>query len=493
MVKFDNDGVKQWAKNFGGPDNDIFKSVTAVSGGFITVGYSGLGPSGSNGDFDSEVSGKGAWDATIVKFDNNGVKQWAKGFGGDSMDDFKSVTEVPGGFVAVGISGSTSFVGTNDFDPGVQCKGDADAIIVKYDNNGVKQWAKNFGGPSSDYFQSVTTVPGGFVAVGYSGTGSFGGTNDFDPGVGPRGREDATIVKFDNDGNKQWAKNFGGPGQDLFFSVTATTGRIIAVGFSDSDSFIGTNDFDTGMTAKSGRDATFAIFDNSPFVPVTNITGVPLSAIAGTDLSLTGAVTPAGATNKTITWSVKDPGTTGATISGSKLSTTAAGTAEITATVADGTAVGTPFKKDFTITVSGSGSGGTFVAVTDITGVPDSAVAGTDLILSGTVIPTNATNKTVSWSVKDPGATGATITNGKLATTSAGTAIITATIANGSASGTPFMKDFSITVSASGTTDETESSGSSSLLWIALITVVALVLIALYYLYSKGVLQNKNK
>jgi len=51
----------------------------------------------------------------------------------------------------------------------------------------------------------------------------------------------------------------------------------------------------------------------------------------------------------------------------------------------------------------------TFVAVTGITDVPNAATAGTDLTLSGTVAPSDATNKTIVWSVKTAGTTGATI------------------------------------------------------------------------------------
>lgn len=88
------------------------------------------------------------------------------------------------------------------------------------------------------------------------------------------------------------------------------------------------------------------------FVAVTGIEDVPTAAIAGTPLTLSGTVAPAGATNTTIVWSVKDAGTTGATIAGNILTTTDAGTVEITATIADGTADGTDYTDDFTITVA---------------------------------------------------------------------------------------------------------------------------------------------
>ena len=99
-------------------------------------------------------------------------------------------------------------------------------------------------------------------------------------------------------------------------------------------------------------DSVVATVTVTPFVAVTGISGVPTAATVGTDLTLTGTVAPAGASFKTIVWSVKNAGTTGATISGSTLSTTNNGTVTVTATIANGTAAGTAYTQDFTIAVS---------------------------------------------------------------------------------------------------------------------------------------------
>lgn len=91
------------------------------------------------------------------------------------------------------------------------------------------------------------------------------------------------------------------------------------------------------------------------FVPVTGLSfdGTP-SVATNTNLALAATVTPNNATNRTIDWSVSasDAGTTGATVTGSVFRATAAGTAKVTATIADGTAVGTPYTQEFEITVT---------------------------------------------------------------------------------------------------------------------------------------------
>jgi uncharacterized repeat protein (TIGR02543 family) len=96
---------------------------------------------------------------------------------------------------------------------------------------------------------------------------------------------------------------------------------------------------------------------NSERVAVTNISGVPAAATAGTPLTLTGAVAPSNATNKTITWSVKNAKATGATISGSTFKATAAGTATVTATIVNGASASANYKQDFTITVAAAPPG----------------------------------------------------------------------------------------------------------------------------------------
>jgi hypothetical protein len=121
----------------------------------------------------------------------------------------------------------------------------------------------------------------------------------------------------------------------------------------------------------------------------------------------------------------------------------------------------------------------TFVAVTDITDVPAAVMAGDYLpylriissyppeILLGTVVPADATNKLIEWSVKDAGTTNIGYSdivtyeyqNGKIVQireasfhmNNTGTCILTATVTDGLAVGTDYTKDFSITVTSSPT------------------------------------------
>jgi len=91
------------------------------------------------------------------------------------------------------------------------------------------------------------------------------------------------------------------------------------------------------------------------------------------------------------------------------------------------------------------------ISVTSITFNSNIIAAAGNLVLTGTVQPDNATNKTIVWSVnaaQTDNAAGAVINGNTLTTTGAGTVTITATIVNGKAEGTNYTQDFIITIFA---------------------------------------------
>jgi hypothetical protein len=178
------------------------------------------------------------------------------------------------------------------------------------------------------------------------------------------------------------------------------------------------------------------------FVAVTDITGGPETATVGMPLTLTATVAPADATDQTIVWSVKGRGATGAEITGSSLSAAANGYAVVTGTIANGKAEGTPFTRDFIIQVN------RFVTVAEFVNWTAVAEVGEPLALNNRfwVNPVNASDRTITWTLKDAGNTGATITGNVLTATAMGDAIITGTVANGLGPGMPFTADRTITV-----------------------------------------------
>lgn len=253
IVKYDDNGDILWKKSFGGSGDDSYTSIIAADDGFVAVGYSeeGFG----SGDW-ADTEGKGYIDAIIVKYDNSGTVVWKKNFGGSGYDSYQSVTLAEDGFIAAGYSYSESF-GNGDW-ADEAAKGGFDAIVVKYDKNGDVVWKSSLGGSGSDYFNSVIAAEDGFIAVGNSQADSFE-NGDWNNVTG-KGSSDAIIVKYDNNGNVLWKKNFGGNGPDYFNSVTAADEGFIAAGYSGADSF--ENGDWSGIKGKGSNDGIIVKYDN---------------------------------------------------------------------------------------------------------------------------------------------------------------------------------------------------------------------------------------
>ena len=127
-----------------------------------------------------------------------------------------------------------------------------------------------------------------------------------------------------------------------------------------------------------------------------------------------------------------------------------------------------------------------FVAVTDVFGVPASVTIGKPLTLSGAAVPSNATNQPIVWTVKNAGTTGATISDNVLSATDEGTVVITATITNGTATGTSFVKDFNIAVSVKEKSSGGGDSGPSMWMWVGMVIAIIILLAITVSMLRKG-------
>ncbi|MFZ5429759.1 MAG: Ig-like domain-containing protein, partial [Bacteroidota bacterium] len=143
----------------------------------------------------------------------------------------------------------------------------------------------------------------------------------------------------------------------------------------------------TATTQDGGFTATCTVTVN---VPVTGVTVNPttLSIMEGNESQLTATVAPTDASNKNVTWSSSN--TSVATVNTTGLvEAKAAGTATITVTTVDGAKTAT-----CTVTVTAAP-----VPVTGVVITPEALELekGATSQLTANVLPTNATNKKVTW------------------------------------------------------------------------------------------------
>ena len=149
-----------------------------------------------------------------------------------------------------------------------------------------------------------------------------------------------------------------------------------------------------------------------------------LSLEVGGTATLTATITPSNATDQNVTWSSNAPGVATVDSSGN-VTAVAPGTATITVTTEDGNKTAT-----CVVTVTAA-----TVPVTGVTLSQNEAHlyynrTPNTLTLTATVAPANATNKAVTWTSSNPSV--ATVENGVVTAVACGTAVITATAADGS-------------------------------------------------------------
>lgn len=214
VVRLSFDGSVVWAKSFGGSDADEFEAVTAVTGGAVVA----VGDTMStDGDF-PVAHGEGACNAVAAKVSADGALVWAKTYGGTGVDGFNAVTLVSGENV---IAAGHAFSSDGDFP--VKHTGSADAVIVRLSAEGNVTWAKTFGGDGEDSLFAVTLASDD----GVIGGGVLGSTD------GPFYK--TLMTHFTLDGVVTWTKSFGGGATDRIMGLTTTSdGQILAVGDASS-------------------------------------------------------------------------------------------------------------------------------------------------------------------------------------------------------------------------------------------------------------------
>ena len=195
LVKTDIDGNQQWAKPFGGSNDETASAVRQTrDGGYLIIGTTRSFGNSSN-------------DAWLVKTDASGTLLWSKTFGGTDADAGAGCLEIHDGRYI--FTGYTASNGTGMFD----------GWLVKTDREGNELWSKTFGGSGNDLLYAVDeTTEGGYVLFG--STTSFGS-----------GSNDVWILQTDSTGKELSSRTYGGTGQDVAYSGQFTgDGGVIAAG-----------------------------------------------------------------------------------------------------------------------------------------------------------------------------------------------------------------------------------------------------------------------
>jgi len=247
ISQWDQTGGRVWSTYYGGPAEDYFlDAVVNDDDEIYAVGYtksaSGVATGGTH-----QTSLSGVGDAMLVKFDNAGDPLWATYFGGPGEEVASSGNDPAvcvggdGSVYLVGATTSTSQIATTGAHQTAK-SGTTDAFVAKFSSEGDLEWATYYGG--TDGYTAATGCAvdsAGNVLVGgetaaTNGIADGGHDNSFNGGTA-----DGFVVKFDADGERQWATYYGGSDTDKIAAVgLAPSDNLVVVGITESSNFIAT-------------------------------------------------------------------------------------------------------------------------------------------------------------------------------------------------------------------------------------------------------------
>jgi hypothetical protein len=210
LVKYDADGTIVWAQQVSdtGTYSAAFQAITVDTDGnlYATGWYDWIITFGA-----VPLSSVGKQDAFLVKYDPTGNVLWARSVGSPLSDGASAVAVSPDGN-SVYFAGS--FVNTGVFDTTrFTSRGNSDIFLVKYDRDGVFQYAKRAGGLYNDDGVVLAAASDGSFYLGgyYVGNATFGET--ITP-IGSAVTTDIFIQKFNQYGQYDWIKKAGSGTRD---------------------------------------------------------------------------------------------------------------------------------------------------------------------------------------------------------------------------------------------------------------------------------------
>jgi hypothetical protein len=197
-----------WQRTYGGSDCDLdYGGIQETGdGGYAVVAFTGSFGSGNN-------------DSWILKLTSSGDIEWQRTYGGSDSHNYPYSFQITsdGGYI---VAGGAYPISAEDYD----------AWVLKLTSSGDIEWKNAYGGGSGDLARSIQqTEDGGYIVAGQ--TDSFGA-----------GDGDLWILKLTSSGNIEWQNTYGGSSDEYWSNIQVTSDGGYIVTASTESFGAGNND-----------------------------------------------------------------------------------------------------------------------------------------------------------------------------------------------------------------------------------------------------------
>ena len=200
-------------------------------------------------------------DAIITKYTAEGEVQWVRSIGGSHYDQIYSVTETSDGGIIAGINFKSSTLQVGDETfTNTETTNKTDIVIIKYNIEGEVEWARSIGGSNHEEICSVKGTTDGGCIVGAE---FYSEVQVEDETLISVGSYDVIIIKYNAEGEVEWKKNIGGSSSEEICSVVEISdgGYIVAGRFYSATVQIGSETLTIAGTASGNTDIMIIKYD----------------------------------------------------------------------------------------------------------------------------------------------------------------------------------------------------------------------------------------
>jgi hypothetical protein len=261
LIKYDTSGIAQWAINLEGNSTTYYAVTDGSNNVYIIGNYSSpasiyVQNASGSGQTPSSITLPLGNDTFIIKYNSSGIAQWATNIPRGTGAGVGLALDASNNVYASGYYSSLSSVTIRDASGNGQAASTitlpsttgTDGYLVKYDSNGIAQWATNIKGTGTDQARKVQIdalnnvyLFGRYTSASIVTLNDASGNSQTPSSVTLpiTSGNDVFLIQYNTNGIVQWAINLQGTGTDNGVVIKFdTSNNIYITGFYRSSATV---------------------------------------------------------------------------------------------------------------------------------------------------------------------------------------------------------------------------------------------------------------